>query len=193
MSTPASPSAFRRRSLVETETLDWVRGAVSRVGAAMTAGLVPGAAPVSVYAVDKSSQRTMAVRGSVDRAGSHFENTADKLWFVLFPLALLLAGTVGGVSLSKRRPVHLPRILQRRAAVLTPSYSWPTQRGGLPSHVVAHQPLRPAARRQLRHGRRHGVLPPGSDDAGQGTAAQRHGCIQLDARALPNPRWYVPV
>ena len=68
MSTPTSPSAVRRRSLVETETLDWVRGAVSRVGAAMTAGLVPGAAPVSVYAVDKSSQRTMAVRGSVERA-----------------------------------------------------------------------------------------------------------------------------
>jgi hypothetical protein len=166
MSTPASPTAVRRRSLVETETLDWVRGAVSRVGAAMTAGLVPGAAPVSVYAVDKSSQRTMAVRGSVDRAGSHFESTADKLWFVLFPLALLLAVPVGGVSLPKRRPVHLPLTLQRRAAVLTASHSWPAQRGGLPSHVVAHQPLRPAARRQLRLGRRHGVLSPGSVDAG---------------------------
>jgi hypothetical protein len=92
MSTPASPTAVRGRSLVETETLDWVRGAVSRVGAAMTAGLVPGAALVSVYAVDKSSQRTMAVRGSVERAHGLTSSTllTSCCWFCSPSLPCLL-------------------------------------------------------------------------------------------------------
>ena len=55
----ASPN--RRRFLAEAGAEEWVQGAVRRLGSVLASTLDPGAPPVSVTSVDKSSKRVLVV------------------------------------------------------------------------------------------------------------------------------------
>jgi hypothetical protein len=67
----AAPAASRElhlaqaRALVSEDTSKWVRGAMLRVGDALTANLAPGSPVVTLTALDRASQRAMTVRESV--------------------------------------------------------------------------------------------------------------------------------
>ena len=66
----AAPAASRElhlaqaRALVSEDTSKWVRGAMLRVGDALTANLAPGSPVVTLTALDRASQRAMTVRES---------------------------------------------------------------------------------------------------------------------------------
>ncbi len=67
----AVPAASRElhlaqaRALVSENTSKWVRGAMLRVGDALTANLAPGSPVVTLTALDRASLRAMTVRESV--------------------------------------------------------------------------------------------------------------------------------